>query len=388
LRLYEYQAKRIFAENGLKVPRGVTASDSYEVYETVREFGSPVAVKAQVLIGGRGLAGGVGFAEDPHEARGVADKLLGGAVRGEDVQSVLIEEKVPISREFYVGCLMDPESEGVVMMASSRGGVDVESIASEYPGEIVKEVVDPVLGLTDFSARRIAKGVGLEGRTMLSFANTLKTVYAITTRYDATLVEVNPLALTVDGVFVAVDAKMTLDDNASFRHGELFKNLMSERPVPSGGSKLRKYRAEKAEIPTYIELDGDIGIVADGAGTGMLTLDLTKEHGGDVGVYCELGGRATPNLIEEALGIVSSNADVRVILVNLIGGLNRMDEMAEGIKAFMAKYRDRVSEKSIVVRMSGTLESEGRRILKDSGISAYDNIYEAIDACVGHSGDE
>ena len=160
MKLYEYQAKRIFSENGIKVPRGIVASSSFEVYETVKEFGAPVVIKAQVLVGGRGLSGGISFVEDPYEARRVADELIGGSLKNEDVHAVLIEEKVQIMKEFYIGSLIDYESESIVIMASSKGGVDIESLALGSPGEIVKEKIDPVLGLTDYTARRIAKAIG------------------------------------------------------------------------------------------------------------------------------------------------------------------------------------------------------------------------------------
>lgn len=383
MRLYEFQAKRIFRENGIKVPRGIVVSSSFDVYEIVKEFGSPVIIKAQVPVGGRGLAGGIKFVKDPYEAREIADQLIGGVLKNEVVYSVLVEEKVSIERELFAGALIDYKSKSPVIVASSKGGVDIESIALEHPHEIIMEKVDASLGLTDFRARRIAKSVGLQGKSMLSFANILKSIFMILKEYDATLVEVNPLAITTEGSFVAVDAKITLDDNAYYRHRELFSKLKSERPIPTIGSKLRKFQAEKAEVPTYIELEGNIGIIADGAGTGMLTLDLTKDYGGEIESYCELGGRATQELIEEAMNIVLSNERVKVLLINLIGGLNRMDEMAKGISSYMTSGgNDKRHEQEIIVRMSGTLEEEGRKILELAGVSSFDNIYDAIERAV------
>ena len=383
MRLYEFQAKRIFRENGITIPRGIIAQSSDEVFEIVKEFDAPVIIKAQVLVGGRGLAGGIKSTQDPYEARKIADQLLGGTLKNEDITSVLIEEKVSIEKEYFAGALMDFQNQSSVIIASSKGGVDIESIAHENPKEIVLEKLDDKIGLTDFIARRVAKGVGLEGRAMLSFARILQIIFSILEKYDATLVEVNPLVLTSEGSFVAVDAKMTLDENASFRHGELFTKLKAERPEPVKGSKLRKFYAENAGIPTYIEQDGNIGIISDGAGTGMLTIDLIKDYRGDIESYCELGGRATPKLIEEAMNILLSNEKVDVLLINLIGGLNRMDEMAQGIAAYNANIGKEVrNEQEIVVRMSGTSEEEGRKILSDSGISSYDNIYDAIEKTI------
>ena len=386
LRLFEYQAKRIFAENGIKIPRGVVAHSSNEVFEMVQELGTPVVIKSQILVGGRGLAGGIKSAQDKYEARKIADQVINSSLKGEEVFSVLVEEKISIEKEFFAGVLLDYNCKCPVIIASSKGGVDIESIAIENPVDIIIEKIDDKLGLTDYRARRIAKAVGLKGRLMFSFASLLQSLFTILKKYDATLVEVNPLALTNDGSFFAVDAKITLDDNASFRHSELYKNLKLERPEPTEASKLRKFLSENVEIPTYIELDGNIGIIADGAGTGMLTLDLTKDYGGKIESYCELGGRATPKLIEEAMNIVLSNQDVKVLLINLIGGLNRMDEMAQGIASYIDnKGKDAKLKQEIIVRMSGTLEEEGRNILKASGISSFDNIYDAIEKTVEFS---
>jgi succinyl-CoA synthetase beta subunit len=232
----------------------------------------------------------------------------------------------------------------------------------------------------------MAKSIGLKGRAMLSFANILQSIYEILKNYDATLVEVNPLILTTEGTFIAVDAKMTLDDNASFRHNELFTSLKLERYELIQEPKSRKALAEKAEIPTYIELDGNMGIIADGAGTGMLTLDLINDYGGKIESYCELGGRATPKLIEEAMNIVLSNEKVKVLLINLIGGLNRMDEMAQGINSYMVNNgKEVIKDRRIIVRMSGTLEEEGRNILTSIGVSSFDNIYDAIEKAIESS---
>ena len=392
MRLYEYQAKEIFSQNGIKIPKGLVAYSPAEAGKIEEEWGVPVAIKAQVPLGGRGLAGGVKFAENPEEAIELAANLLYGKLKSEEVDCVLIEEKIQIEKEYFAGITIDYNSKTLVAIASSKGGVDIESIAIEHPGEIVKVEINANLGLTDFEARSIAKGVGLKGRSMLSFSTVLKSLYRILLEYDATLVEVNPIALTVDGSFIAVDAKIILDDNASFRHQEVFSKMESLKKLPTEESRLRKALAEKVGIPTYIELGGNMGIIADGAGTGMLTLDLTKDLGGYVEAYCELGGRATPDLIEKAMEIVLSNGNVRVLLINLIGGLNRMDEMAKGITSFLSRNKRRSRTEydkedvvltfhrkhEIIVRMSGTLEEEGRKILRDASVESFDNIYDAI----------
>jgi len=384
MRLPEYRAKQVFAENGLKVPPGRVASKPEEAGEIARDLGVPVAVKAQVLVGGRGLAGGIRFAEDAGEAQRIAGEILGGVLKRQDVDKVLVEEKVRIDKEYYACVTLDYDKKCPVVIVSSEGGVDIEATARDNPNAVVKELVEYHLGLTDYQARRIAKKVGLRGKEMRQFTGVIHSLNSILHSYDASLVEINPLVLTSEKMFIAADAKIILDDSAYFRHRVLYKELRADKRTPEGGGKLRKALAENAEIPTYIELDGDMGIIADGAGTGMLTFDLIKEYGGEIETYCELGGKATPTHIEEAMKIVLSNDKVEVLLINLIGGLNRMDEMAEGIVAYVSKSRPLKAE--VVVRMSGTMEQEGRDILKFQGITAFDNIYEAIERAVELSG--
>jgi len=388
MRLHEFQAKEIFAEHGITIPRGKVAYSPEEAGKIAAEIG-PVALKAQVLVGGRGLAGGIKFADDTNEAEKISSLILGGSLRNEDVDFLLVEEKLEIETEYYLGVTIDYRRKCPVVIASSRGGMDIESIASEFPDQIIKEEIRPPLGLTDFQTRRIAKKTGVVGSNQRHFAAVVKKLYSIFRSVDATLVEINPLVLTTDNRFVAADAKITLDDNASFRHRELYSRLKSVEKMPSEGKKLRKALAEKVEVPTYIELSGNLGIISDGAGTGMSTFDLTKDFGGRIEAYCELGGKATPDLIEKAMEIIASNEKVVVILINLIGGLNKMDEMAQGIALFVAKRKELHEEKmkpEIIVRMSGTLEDEGREILGNSGVSAYDNIYDAIERAVGLAG--
>lgn len=389
MRLYEFQAKEIFDEHGINIPRGKLAYSSEEAGKIAADIGAPVALKAQVLVGGRGLAGGIMFANDSKEVEEISSQILGKSLKNEDVNCLLVEEKLDIEIEYYLGVTIDYKSKCPVVIASSRGGMDIESIASKHQDQIIKDQIRPPLGLTDFQTRRIAKKVGIVGKNQRKFAATVKKLYSILQAFDATLVEINPLVLTTDDQIIAADAKMTLDDNASFRHRELYSRLKSVETRPKEGKKLRKAMTEEAEIPTYIELSGNIGIISDGAGTGMCTFDLTRDFGGKIEAYCELGGRATPEIIEKAMDIVSSNEEVSILLINLIGGLNRMDEMAQGITSFVSKEKDRledVGKPSIVVRMSGTLEDEGRRILGNAGVASYDNIYDAIEKAVELSG--
>jgi succinyl-CoA synthetase beta subunit len=241
--------------------------------------------------------------------------------------------------------------------------------------------------LNDFECKALAKKIGLNGSSINSFGSIVKKLYNILVDYDATLVEINPIVMTENGSYTALDAKILLDDSAVFRHRGFYDKLESVAVKDSEGYAYRKSLAMESEIPTYIELDGDIAIVSDGAGTGMLTFDLTKEYGGDIETYCELGGKANPDLIARALEIISYNDAVKVYLINLIGGLNRMDEMAEGIMMFLEKMKEGTIIPNIVVRMSGTLEDEGRAILQMAGVNAYDNIYDAINESIKISGE-
>ena len=389
MRLHEFQAKEIFADHGITTPRGKVVHSPEEAGRIAAEIGASVVLKAQVLVGGRGLAGGIKFADDSNEAEEVSSLILGDSLRNEEVEFLLVEEKLDIETEYYLGVTLDYGRKCPVVIASSRGGMDIESIASEFPDQIIKEEIRPPLGLTDFQTRRIAKKADILGSNQRHFAVVVKKLYSIFQSVDATLVEINPLALTTDNQFIAADAKIILDDNASFRHRELYSRLKSVYKMPSKGKKRRRALAEGAEIPTYIELSGNIGIISDGAGTGMSTFDLTKDYGGKIEVYCELGGKATPGLIEKAMEIIASNKEVAVILINLIGGLNRMDKMAQGITSYVAERKETFEgemKPAIVVRMSGTLEDEGREILGNSGVSAFDNIYDAIERAVELAG--
>lgn len=385
MRMFEFQAKRVFREEGIPVPDGEVATNAVEVEQIARELGGPVALKAQVLVGGRGLAGGIEFADNVEEARMVAERILGSKIKGENVRKVLVEEKVEIKSELYIGVTVDHEARAPLVVATSEGGVEIELVSEESPEKIVKREVDVFKGLSEHKARSIAKNIGLDHRKALSFSSVLRNLYGIFEKYDAELVEINPLVLAVNDKFVAVDAKLNLDDRAAFRHMDLIRCLEEEAIKPTEGPNFREYRAKEADISSYVELDGNIGIISDGAGTGMLALDLVEEYGGRPADFCELGGFMNADMMRSALNIVSSNRNVKVILITLIGGLTRMDEMAEGIAKFIEEKK---TEIPIVVRLTGTLEEEGRRILKRIGIDSFDNMYDSIGKAVKLAGED
>jgi len=376
MNLFEFQAKRIFRQEGIPVPRGGVATDALEAEKIAKELGGSVALKAQVLVGGRGLAGGVKFAENPFEARKLAKAMLASEIKGEEIRKILVEEKIPTRSEFYASVTIDQEARTPMVIATSEGGVEIELVAERSPEKIIERKIDVFKGFSDFEGRSIAKKVCIDEKRVESFARILKILYNTFEKYEAELVEINPLALTTNDEFVAVDAKLNIDARASFRHRELIDEIQKEFVRPASGAKLREVKAVEAGLTSYFELDGNIGIICDGAGTGMLTLDIVKDLGGEPANFCELGGVTSPKLMENAMEVVLSNPKVEVLLVNFIGGLNRMDEMAEGITKFLNEKRTSVP---LVVRMTGTMEDVGREMLKKAGISSYDNIYDAVE---------
>jgi succinyl-CoA synthetase beta subunit len=259
--------------------------------------------------------------------------------------------------------------------------MDIETIAQDHPLEVVKVTIDPYLGYSQYIGRELASRIGLKNGEAVKFANVVNVLWSIFHEHDAELVEVNPLGLLSDGDLIAIDAKITLDDKSLFRQSGLVKRMKTLPIERNEELAYRRLRARELGIPTYIEMEGDIGIVADGAGTGMLTLDLVSDAGGKTRVYCEMGGEATAGLMENALMAVMNAGKVRVVLVNLIGGLNRMDDMAEGIVRYLTEQE---TKPPIVVRMTGTREDEGRKMLNENGVQYFDDLYDAIREAVDY----
>ena len=382
--MLEFQAKRILRAEGVPVPNGRVAANIVDAEQIAKELGGPVTLKAQVLVGGRGLAGGVKFADNAEEARMAAGEILDSKIKGENVQIILIEEKIQIENELYMGVTVDQEARTPTVIASSEGGMEIELVAERFSEKIVQMKTDVYRGLLEYEARSIAKNIGLNPRRALSFSSVLVNLYGIFKKYDAELVEINPLALTIEDNFVAVDAKLNLDDKCAFKHKDLIRALEEEVIKPTEGRHYREHLAKEAGISSYVELDGSIGLVSDGAGTGMLALDLVEEYGGKPADFCELGGFMNAEMMRNALDLVSSNPNVKVMLITLIGGLTRMDEMAKGIVEFI---RNRKIKIPIVVRLAGTLQEEGIRILKNVGIDSFDDMYKSIRKAVKLAGE-
>jgi len=378
LRLLEWEAKEVFRDYGIPIPRGRIASTPSEARLIAKEIGKPVAVKAQIPIGGRGKAGGILFAENPEEAEEAAEKLLGSLIQGVEVKQVLVEERLSIERELYLGVVVDRSSRAYTALATSEGGVEIEEVAARTPEKIIRLTVDPLRGLLPHEARWIVKQIGLEGRQMLTAADILVKLYRLAVEMDAELTEINPLAVTPDGL-IAADARLNIDDNALWRHRDLLERFSESELLDLTG---KERKARKLGL-IYVELDGDIGIIGNGAGLTMATLDTVQLYGGKPANFLDLGGGAPADRVEMAVSFLLTDPKVRAIFINILGGITRCDEVARGIIA--AREKTGV-EKPMVVRMIGTREEEGRRLLEEAGIHCLDSMEEAAERVVSLAG--
>jgi succinyl-CoA synthetase beta subunit len=372
MRLYEFQAKRLFTEAGIPVPKSTLLTSP----EQVAGLAFPVILKAQVPVGGRGRAGGIKVARNRSQAESHATGLLGSDIRGHTVYALLAEAMSEIQREIYLALLFDKGSNQVMIVGSAEGGVDIEQVAKESPERIVKKALNPFLSLPQFAIRTVAKALGIIHTKQ--FGAILKAMYELLWIHDATLVEINPLAETPEGL-LALDAKMTLDDKAAFRHATLFADLAREHKLLEQGKTTRAERLAAQRDIAYVLLDGDVGLIADGAGTGMLTLDLIQDAGGRPANFCEMGGLASPEVMCQSIEVVLANPNVKALLITLIGGLTRMDEMAEGIVQYTKGQEAAVP---IVIRMAGTQEEVGKATLKQAGFGTFDDLPAAVEAVV------
>ena len=369
MKLYEREAKTLLSTYGIPTPKSELATTNQQAYDSAAKLAVPVAVKAQVLVAGRGKAGGILFADTPEQAEVAAKKLLGAQVKGTVVSKVLVEEKIAIKKELYFGVTVDRVNRCYVAVASELGGVEIEEIAEKQPQKIHKQLIDPQLGFRSFHARQLAAKMGYSGDQMQQLADILEKLYKLSVDYDAELVEMNPLAETQDGKFVAADARLILDDNALFRHEEFkLKRLEEQRELST-----QEFEALKNGLE-YVELDGDIGVVGNGAGLVMATLDVINLYGGKPANFLDMGGGAPPKRIEAAFKIILSNPQVKVLFVNILGGITLCDEVARGI---IQARQTLGTSKSIVIRLVGTNEAEGKRILDHADLPVFDSMEEA-----------
>ena len=377
MKIHEYQGKELFRKYGVATPRGVPCFSVDEAVRAAETLGGGAwVVKAQIHAGGRGKGGGVKLARSLKEVRDVASKILGMQLvthqtgpQGQKVRRLLVEEGADIRKELYVGMVVDRQTQKVCLMASSEGGMDIEEVAAKTPEKIHKVFVDPAAGLTDAVASDSARRIGVPAASVPEAARLLKALYKCFWETDASLAEINPLILTGDGRVIALDAKLNFDDNALFRHPDIvaMRDLDEEDPL--------EIEASKYDL-SYISLDGEIGCMVNGAGLAMATMDTIKLFGGAPANFLDVGGGATAEKVTAAFKIMLSNPKVRAILVNIFGGIMKCDTIAEGVVAAAREVKLAVP---LVVRMKGTNEDLGKKILKDSGlpIISADNMAEA-----------
>jgi len=365
MKLHEYQAKELFTRYGIPTQRGVMITRPEEIDGLDLRY--PVVVKAQVLVGGRGKAGGIKLAATPAEARGHARTILGMSITGEVVRRLLVAEAADIKYEYYLAFTLDREVRRFVAIASAAGGIAIEEVARTAPERIVQHHVDPFIGFQPFHARELGTRVGLREGRLTAFAGIAASLYRLAVQEEAELAEINPLAAT-DGALVAVDAKVILDDSAAFRH--------PDRPPTEEETELER-AARQAEL-SYVELDGDLAIIGNGAGLVMSTLDVVAQFGGRPANFLDVGGGATTENMAAALAIALRKPGVQALLINIFGGITRCDDIARAIVA-------RPLEVPVAVRLTGTNEEEGRRILQAAGIRAFTDAEEAAREAVGLS---
>jgi succinyl-CoA synthetase beta subunit len=371
VKLLEYQAKEVLASLGIPVPPGRVARTPEEAAHACAELG-PVAVKAQVPVGGRGKAGGVKLARRPDEARRAAEQIIGMDIKGHKVPLVYCEGELDIGQEIYLGFTVDRDARANILMLSARGGMDIEEVAAETPEAIARLHPNPWRGPLDFEINQLVWQAGL-GQHARALSGIVKRLYRAIPELDAVTAEINPLVITRDGRAIAGDAKLETDENAAFRHGELEERYGG---VLEGDPYEREARRRGL---TYVSLDGEIGIVGNGAGLCMGTLDLVQRAGGRAANFCDIGGGARADVVENALAVILMNPRVRGVLINVFGGITRGDEVARGL----VQARDRLAmELPLVVRLSGTNEEEGRAILKEHGVEPGASGWEAAQKIV------
>jgi succinyl-CoA synthetase beta subunit len=370
MKLYEHEAKTIFQKHEIPIPRGEETTSSTLVREVSVKLGVPVAIKAQILVSGRGKAGGILFANSPEEAETAAKRLLGTEIKGVKVKEVLVEEKIAAKKELYFGITTDRTKCSYVAIASSEGGMDIEEVAANMPERIIKVFIDPTYGFRSYHAYQIGVKLGYVGSQLRDLAAVFLRLYKIAMDYDAELIEINPLIETVEGKFVAADSRILIDDNALYRHPEYKEHLIHEVETELSAQEVE---AQKTGL-AYVKLDGNIGIIGNGAGLVMATLDAVQFYGGRPANFLDVGGGASADMMASALNIVLSDPKVEVVFINILGGITRCDEVAKGI--LEAKKRVGFT-KPIVIRLVGTNEEEGRRILTEAGIHFLDSMEEA-----------
>ncbi len=382
MKIHEYQGKELLRKYGVPTPRGIVATTPEEAENAARELGTDiVVVKAQIHAGGRGKGGGVKLAKSPEEAKQIASEMLGMMLithqtgpEGREVKTLLVEEGLPIDKEFYLAITLDRVTGRNVLMASTEGGMDIEKVAEETPELILKEVIDPSVGLRAFQARNLAFALGLPGELVNQAAKFMLALYDGYEKMDASLLEINPFLLTKDNRLIALDAKVNFDDNALYRHKDYaaMRDLGEEEPL--------EIEASKYDL-NYIKLDGNIGCMVNGAGLAMATMDIIKLAGGEPANFLDVGGGASQERVEQAFKILLADDNVKAVLINIFGGIVRCDMVANGVVAAAKNLGVSIP---IVARLEGTNVEEGKRVLRDSdiGIISADGMNDAAEKVV------
>jgi succinyl-CoA synthetase beta subunit len=373
MKLFEYEAKSRLTEYGIPTPIGGLATNVSQAHEIASKLEPPFAVKAQVLVAGRGKAGGILFADSVLEVEKASEKLLNKRIKGMPVRSVWIEQKIQTKKELYLGITIDRVNRSYVAIASAEGGIEIEEIAAKAPEKVMKFLIDPQLGFHSFHAIHIARKIGYSGSQLLRLGKIFESLYHVGLDCDAELIELNPIVETFDRKFVAADARIIIDDNALFRHQQYKERFIEESELTA--QELTALRSDLA----YVKLDGNIGVIGNGAGLVMATLDTIQFYGGKPANFLDVGGGAKSEKIATALDIVLSDPNVQVLFINILGGITRCDEVARGI----LKAKDEAGvTKPMVVRLVGTNEEEGKGFLTEAGIQVLESMEEAAQKVV------
>ncbi len=372
MKLHEYQSKKVFAQYGVPIPQGDVATTPVEAREIAKRLDCPVVIKSQVLVGGRGKAGGVKLARTPDEAEKLAGQILGMNIKGLTVEKVLVDPAADIKEEIYLGIVIDRARQQPVIIASAEGGVEIEEVAKTNPKAIIRLPVNPQVGLSDYQARDIAFELGLRRAFIGKFVKIVKGLYQAFINSDASLAEINPLVITEKEQLLAVDGKIVLDDNALFRHPNLaeLRDLQEESPAE---------REARQSGLSYVKLDGEIGCMVNGAGLAMATMDIVKQYGGEPANFLDIGGGAKSEKVAAALRIILSDPKVKAVLFNIFGGITRCDEVAKGILEALQEVQ---TEIPMVARLVGTNEKEGRQILEAANFPSAASLGEAAQTAV------
>lgn len=347
MKFFEYMAKRIFNEEGIPILEGHVANSAEEATSIASDMGVPVAIKSQVLVGGRGKAGGIKFADNPGEVYKVADSLIGTTINGERVHQLLIEKKANIIKEFFLSISIDRANKRPVIMVSNEGGVEIENLAKTNPEKIIKYHPNPLIEFLPYESREIARKMGVPSELISPMGDVIYKLYKLFEKYDAETAEINPLVLTDEGL-IAADAKFVVENDSLYRHPDLVK--------------LARYKKKAVD---FVKLDGDIAVIGNGAGLTLTGMDMIKFHGGEPATFLDIGGGASEESIKKSLNIVLNYEPVKVVFLNVLGGITKADDVAHGVVDAIKESKSLVS---IVIRLTGTNEEEGQRILEEAGI--------------------